>query len=97
MLLAIHHFLFEISMIMNIITTTVYWGLLHTETMLSAEYRDFPDRQIHTYFVHAVPLAFFILNFWISDVIIKARHVLHFLPLLAIYIYINYVDTIASG
>ena len=97
LLLGLHHFLFEITSIMNLITTSVYWSLLHEETMLTPEYRDFPDRQVHTYFVHLVPLLFFVLNFLISDVVMKARHILLFMPLLVVYVYMNYLDTIKSG
>ena len=92
-LLALHHLLFEMTALFNCITVTVYWGMLHEETMASAEYRDFPDRQIHNYFVHAVPGVFLFVNWLISEIIIKTRHFLLFAPVILAYTYLNYLES----
>ena len=95
--LALHHLLFEMTALFNCITTTVYWGMLHEETMVSPEYRDFPDRQVHNYFVHAVPGIFLFINWLISDVIIKTRHFLLFAPVILVYTYMNYLESMEKN
>ena len=96
-ILAIHHLLFEITAVFNLITMVVYWSMLHEETANSSEYAPYPNRIIHNYFVHIVPGVFWILNFFISDIIIKARHFLVFLPVVIVYIYMNYVESMKQN
>ena len=96
-LLAIHHLMFEMTALFNMITVTVYWGLLHKETMTSPEYRDFPERIIHNYFVHAVPGIFLFVNWIMSDVIIKARHFVLFMPIIIFYAYVNYLESMEKN
>ena len=52
-----------------------------------------PDRQIHNYFVHAVPGVFLFVNWLISEIIIKTRHFFLFIPVILAYTYMNYLES----
>ena len=72
----------------------VYWGMLHEETIESPEYKGKEDRLLHNIIVHTVPGLFFLINFFMSDIIMKARHYVFFAPIGLVYGYINYIETI---
>ena len=93
---ATHHFLFELGTLLNSITVIVYWSILHESTITHPEYANHPDRLAHNIFVHLAPAAFFFVNWVISDVILKDRHILAFLPVILIYVTINYVETMEA-
>ena len=72
-LLAIHHLLFEISFVMNIVVVSVYWSTLHHDSLKEAA--GSIGRTINCYWAHIVPCLTVSINFAMSDVVIRASHV----------------------
>ena len=66
---ATHHFLFELTSLLNAVTMVVYWGMLHQDTLVNPEYKDNPARISHNLFVHIAPGTFYLVNWLISDVV----------------------------
>ena len=95
--LAYQHFLFELTAICNTITVVAYWGFLHEFAMNLDEFKDWPNRRIHARFVHAMPAVFFLLNWIMSDVVMKARHITIFIPVTSLYLVYNYLEAMQRG
>ena len=96
-LLAFYHFMMELTSLMNSITVPVYWILLHEDAMANEEFAGYWDRQAHMYFVHIVPGLFFMINWMLGDVVFAASHILIFLPIIFVYVYVNYIETMKRG
>lgn len=70
-LLAIHHMLFSITLVYNIIVVVIYWPLLYKldlekPHMQASQYRRWLHRLIHSW-----PLFTVVGNFYISDITMK--------------------------
>ena len=89
-LLACHHFLFEIMAMFNLITTVVYWGYLHPLMMVNEDFLGNQIRCYHAWFVHSAPGLFFLINWTMSDIIMKARHFFLMIPFGIMYAFTNY-------
>lgn len=70
--LALHHIFFELSFVMNIVVVTVYWTCLHEDSLREA--RRHLGKIINCYLAHILPCFTIMLNFAITNVIIKAEH-----------------------
>lgn len=71
--------------------------MLHADTLIDPEYKGHTDRLIHNLFVHLAPGGFFFINWLLSDVVFKASHAFAFIPIVLIYSYINYLETMQAG
>ena len=90
-LLAWHHMLFELSLIMNFIVVTVFWSVLAEGAF--KKYQGNFMKILNSYWTHIVPALSVDINFTISDVTMKAKHGL-VVPIPALmYGYVNYVET----
>ena len=94
--LAWHHITFELAMPMNIITVVVYWSTIHAKRIREPDMVD-PIRKFSVYFAHIMPIVVNWLNFYLTDVTIKAKHSIVVFPLGIIYTYINYRETKHRG
>ena len=96
-LLAAHQFLFQISCPMNLLCVTVYWSLLHKESITDTDVIGNPIREFLMYANHILPFIFNWINFSITDVVMARSHWkgLSFLP--PFYFYINYIETKKAG
>lgn len=75
---------------------TVYWGSLHQMTLV--EYADLPYiATVHTYVVHSAPAITFLLNFLMTDIVMKHSHSLVLLVFGLLYGTVNYYETVSSG
>ena len=93
--LAVHHVLFEAATLMNIITVTVYWSLLHDESY--AEVKDKPVAFFLIYYIHIVPILIIFANFMITDVVFKSSHYKIIPPVGITYAYVNYLEVKRIG
>lgn len=92
---AINHILFSVALPMNLLVVSVYWTILHEKTV--EEFADDPAAIRHAYFVHITPAVSSIVNFMLTDVVMKASHAKVLLPVSVIYSYINYRTTLSRG
>ena len=89
-LLALTHIIAELASLMNVITVSIYWPLLHAETYVKAEYTCCPDRQVHAVFVHSVPAIACFVNFLMTDFVMKKSHAFLCVLFGEIYMKLNY-------
>ena len=73
-LLAAHQFLFQISCPMNLLCVSVYWSLLHQESITDEEVLGNPVREFLMYANHITPFVFNWINFSITDVVMAKSH-----------------------
>ena len=66
-LLAWHHIMFEVSLIMNIVVVSIYWSILHEESVLDCG--GDPLKIINVYWAHIIPCFSVATNFGLTDVV----------------------------
>ena len=96
-LLACHHILFSTSLFANIVVTTIYWPLLHSQYISIEEIAENPVRIAVAYGMHSMPIIGSIYNFRTIDAVLKASHAKALIPGVALYLYTNYRATRLSG
>ena len=94
-LLAWHHLLFEVSFIMNIVVVTVYWSMLHKESL--ADCQNDPYKIVNVYWAHIMPGFSIAANFAMTDVVIRGSHYKGLVVIAALYGYVNYKETKARN
>ena len=87
--LAAHHILFSLITPMNLLITIVYWTMLREVAL--ATFANTATKALHSGVVHLLPLVCNLVNFAVTDVVIKASHGLLLLPFGFIYSYANYM------
>ena len=92
--LALHHLLFEILVPGHLIVMSIYWTILH-ESVIQGCRNDFEVKA--AYLNHSVPAFICLVNFLITDVIIKSSHSKCLLPFCMVYCWRNYIETKRSG
>jgi hypothetical protein len=93
--LAAHHIFFEISFMMNFITMVVFWSVLLNQALKECEGHQ--GRIFNVYYAHLVPGISALINFIITDVVIRASHVKIILPISAAYGVVNYIEVKSLG
>mmetsp|Transcript_18641 Transcript_18641/g.17727 ORF Transcript_18641/g.17727 Transcript_18641/m.17727 type:complete len:145 (+) Transcript_18641:318-752(+) len=93
--MAWHHLLFELSLILNIVITVVYWSLLHEELVLF--YADDDLRFFQVCVVHLLPLCCSIINLFITDIVFIQSHAYYLLYVAVVYSAVNFVSTKMKG
>jgi hypothetical protein len=94
-LLAAHHMLFEVTLMMNFVTVSVYWSSMHSDSLL--ETQGDMLKIINCYWAHMGPGFSVFMNFALSDIVLRPSHV-KALPLVAIaYAYNDYLCVTANG
>ena len=86
--LTANHLLFEIVTPMNLLITLVYWSILRERALLT--YANTASKAWHSTMVHSAPIICTLINFLVSNIVIKASHGLILLPIGVVYGYINY-------
>jgi hypothetical protein len=87
--------LFEVSLIMNIVVVTVYWSLLHQESI--SDCGGDPLKILNVYWAHIVPGFSVAVNFAMTDVVMRSRHC-KVIPIVAtLYGIVNYYETKKRG
>ena len=94
--LAFHHLSFELSCPMNLVSTSIYWTLMHKDTIEDPEFAS-PVRQFLMYVNHLTPFICNWINFSITDVIVASKHWISVAIFGVIYSYINYRESMARG
>ena len=94
-LLAWHHLLFEVSFIMNIVVVSVYWSMLHKESI--EDCKGDLKKIINVYWAHLVPGFSVVTNFALTDVVIRSSHYKGLSTIAILYGYVNYKETKARG
>ena len=95
--LKVHHFLFSMMAMSNVVTTFIYWMFLHHMMHTHKDFIDQPMRQAHSMFVHSFPCIFFYINWYYNDVVIQARLGLPIFVILLMYAGVNYKMTMNDG
>mmetsp|Transcript_844 Transcript_844/g.885 ORF Transcript_844/g.885 Transcript_844/m.885 type:complete len:150 (-) Transcript_844:33-482(-) len=93
--MAWHHALFELSLIMNIIVTVVYFSLLHDE--VHAIFEGQPFVQVHMKIIHLAPLLTSFVNFYLTDIVFIRRHYKALVAFGTMYLTINFIGTKMIG
>ena len=93
--------LFEILIPLNTLVTVVYWSMLmQTVTggcIAEPGIGGYNICVLHSYTVHSLPLICCLLDYSVTDVIVKARHSLSLIPIGICYMYWNYHVTTTTG
>ena len=87
--------LFEMTLIFNIVTVSVFWSMLLEEAL-----RDCGGvylKEVNTYTSHSLPGLSALVAFLITDVTMRASHYKPLIPITLIYGYINYNETKING
>ena len=95
--LALHHLTFEIICPANIMIVAIYWSLIHPERMKDPYFSENSHILFAVSINHSSPLTFNLINFYLTDVIIAAKHWKPLLPIGIVYLGVNYVETMKSG
>lgn len=94
-LLALHHILFEICFMMNLIVVTVFWSVLYEEAINDC--KGDQAKILNVYYAHIVPGASALINFMLTDVVVRAAHVKMVIVISLMYGYVNYSETMKMG
>ena len=92
--LAAVHITFECSLIMNIITVCVYWGVLHT---VELKKQTNPYRRMQLYNVHIFPAISLLINYIWLDIRLCWGHHRSLVIVALIYGCLNYYQTKSQG
>ena len=65
--------MFEVSLIMNIVVVSIYWSILHQESILDC--KGDPLKIFNVYWAHIIPCFSVAVNFAFTDVVMRASHV----------------------
>ena len=93
--MALNHFLYSLSIIMNIVTVSVYWIIIHKENMKELEGQQLPIFQ--QYIVHVVPAFCCWFNAFISNIVLSRKVLVPLVQFGAFYMFTNFVQTKKSG
>ena len=96
-ILAIHHILFTVSLLLNLVVMGVYWPLLHEENMKRPIIQQSTVQYILSYMLHSIPFLSSLYNFFTIDAALKSKHVFLCLSIESLYIYTNYKATMETG
>ena len=67
-----HHILYSLAILMNLITMSVYWTLVHEGAVKKWEVTDYgPERVRHLYLEHSIPGAACFVNTCITNCVMK--------------------------
>lgn len=94
-LLALHHVIFEISFMMNLIVVTVFWSILYDEAIEQCEGDE--GKIINVYLAHIGPGVSALINFLLTDVVVRAAHVKMVVVIAVAYGYVNYLEVKRMG
>ena len=92
---AMHHFVYTISLIFNFAVVSIYWTLVHEESM--KEFKGQPTKIVQQYIVHIQPAICCLINSYMTDCVMS-RHLLK--PSCIIYFLymgLNFVQTRMTG
>jgi hypothetical protein len=68
-----HHLIFELALLLDIIITSVYWGILHK--VLIIERANEPFLVYYTLLtVHIIPIVGVVINFIVTDIVFVRHH-----------------------
>ena len=87
--------LFEVSLIMNIVVVSVYWSMLHKESI--DDCKGDIKKIINVYWAHLVPGFSVAANFAMTDVVLRSTHYKGLVVIAIIYGVVNYFETISRG
>jgi hypothetical protein len=93
--LALHHILFEVMILANLVVVSLYWSLLHATEL--EYYSGKPLNIINLYWSHGMPGILAAANFWLTDVVVCASHVKLIIVLAIAYGWHNYSETKRTG
>ena len=80
---------------MNIVVVTVYWSMLHKESIEDCKGDIW--KIINVYWAHLVPGFSVASNFAMTDVVIRSSHFKGLVVIAILYGYVNYKETKARG
>ena len=92
---AIHHLLYTLSILMNFITVTIYWLLLHS-TVLNL-HKEYPLRVIDIYTAHTVPAAVCLTNSLLTNTVLNRKLIKPLTYILLAFIIFNLIQLPLSG
>jgi len=94
-LLALHHIIFEISFMMNLIVVTVFWTVIYKDAL--AECNGHQGKINNVYLAHIGPGVSVLINWLQTDVVIRAAHVKMVVVIAILYGYVNYCEVKKLG
>ena len=80
---------------MNVVTTLLYWTLLHKSQM--KKYAGDPIRTFHQYTVHIIPAIAMAVNFCVTDVRMCPEHYIYLSGLCLTYGFVNFFTVRVLG
>ncbi len=96
-ILALHHILFQVTLVMNVVVMVIYWSLLYRLDMKRDIIASNPFRQWLQILIHFWPFFSVALNFLYSEVTMKKNQGYFLIPITLAYITMNYFGTLAIG
>ena len=93
-LLGWNHIIFELTLILELVITVVYWTIIH-HVIIVEEVLELVIFQL--YLVHAFPFFSMVVNFLITDVVLIRSHQVKFLYIALIYLLVNFAATKIRG
>jgi hypothetical protein len=96
-LLALHHILFQVTLVMNVIVVVIYWSILYKldmrrEHMINNLYRQW----LHV-FIHTWPFFCVFANLAASKITMKKNQGYFLVPISVAYSVVNYFGTLKLG
>ena len=96
-LLSLHHLMFEISLMSNVVVTVVYWPLLAKTDLTRPEIAESWIRLIVNTLMHIIPLCASYYNLKTIYALFKRNHYTIVWPICSVYLVINYRASCSLG
>mmetsp|Transcript_14175 Transcript_14175/g.13747 ORF Transcript_14175/g.13747 Transcript_14175/m.13747 type:complete len:149 (-) Transcript_14175:28-474(-) len=93
--MAWHHILFQLSFIMNLVITPVYFIIIHP--LVLQKYADDPWRLMWLRTIHVLPLTSSLINLYLTNIVFIRRHQWYLIYFGVIYFSINFLATKYRG
>ena len=95
--LVLNHLTFEIISSLNIMVVAFYWPIIHPERMKDPYFYTNTHYLVAICLNHSTPLAFTLINFFLTDIYVASSHWKPLLPLTAAYLTVNYFESKQKG
>jgi hypothetical protein len=92
--LALHHILYTLAILMNFVTVSIYWSLIHMQVVGTVKSK---LQLLDLYTAHIVPGLVCILNSYHTNAVLSRKNVKHVAGLLIFYGLINLAETKYTG
>ena len=96
--LAFTHLLFELTAVINAVSMSVYWGMIHSRLYAAQLAAGEILKLTHTITLHCFPTVSLILIYWVTErLVIKSTHWKMLVPFVTFFTATNYFETMERG